>query len=1327
MRRAGPSSVSRLYWLAALAFASCLGAPCVGAPTSLDLMAWRRCESLGAEDFRAKRITAIRLHERHLWIGTEKGVAWTRDEGETWNWVDLTGVGLAPAPKGKAGLSAKRVAKAGLALRRNTVTAIDFDGEDVWVGTLNGLCVGRDLGKSWCAYGRPHGLGEAIVTAVAARGGTVWVATSEGLFVSRDRGGAWGEAKTALPLAPGGTPGFPRGLRGIEFGEGASGPALWLSGFDSVGPWDLVHSEDGGTTWKAVSTGMTETKTGRVRNYVHAARILGRQVWACARLGLGVSSDFGRRWRTLTTQDGLPSNNVHAITRRGRSCWVGTADGLCHQAQDAGAWRAVEGFHAPVLGVAATRSGVWMRTRGGLVKRSYAGAWSALGRRSEVLAVAVADDRYQSRWAVGAPGGLCVSRDRGRTWRVFTVADGLPGNVVSALSVDGRGDLWAATDGGVALLKRGASRVRGFTLRDGLHSNRIHDIAADDKVVWAATSRGLARYELSRPGWRCFQTELAWLRVALADPYVYGATADWAGKRPDQVKPPSRLGKSRRGETFLVRGWLRPIMGEQWDHLRITNHDGGPINQLAARGELVWAATGDGLFRSRDRGRTWARYADESLWGGVVAQVFPVGHDGWGAFSTPRGFASRFGTVTVTRDLGRRWDSLTDRPMGDATTVRADRGDLLCGARNGLWVREGFLEALRPGRPGRLGWLRLAYMAQADARPDHLGYVSSVDRYGIHGASVWLGSLGAGVIERGFVVHDEGVRVPGIRVRYASWQPYRTNRAVRRGPVDLAGNSIYAIRGGPRYVWFGAGAGLSAFDRLSRWRSWYPKSGQPLTAPVTSVAVHKGQAWAGGPKGLAALDLKTGEWRRPKLPEDWPSQRIPVILSAGGSLWVCTDKGGMRLTAEGRWRPFLPGVRIYDAQAGRSRVYFGSDTGIYGVDMGGQVREHRTQANSPLTSDHVFRVLPIGRDLWALTASGMHLILRDRGEAQPSPEARSSSRRADGVVVVVNDNSKGSLEVGAHYVRRRGIPAGNVCHVRCPTAEEVSRKSFENTIRVPLWRFLMEKGLSRKTSFIVTTYGIPLKITAETRARDRLETDRACVDSELCVLGRKHVLQGPLVNPYLYRGEPFNSGRFGMYLVTRLDGPTPAVAKGLVDMAIQAERARSFSGRGFAYLDLDPDENLRGAFIDEAIRPNYDLMRREQRLRRRLRLNEEAREFDRPNECPAAFFYMGWYSNVYWKRTFTWLPGAVGVHIHSLSARSLRRPKTCWLGGAVADGLTAGMGAVYEPSVLAVNTVENLYRYLHSGYTWAETAYMSTRFVSWQNVVVGDPLYQPLR
>ena len=87
--------------------------------------------------------------------------------------------------------------------------------------------------------------------------------------------------------------------------------------------------------------------------------------------------------------------------------------------------------------------------------------------------------------------------------------------------------------------------------------------------------------------------------------------------------------------------------------------------------------------------------------------------------------------------------------------------------------------------------------------------------------------------------------------------------------------------------------------------------------------------------------------------------------------------------------------------------------------------------------------------------------------------------------------------------------------------------------------------------------------------RPEMRRDEAAVDSELALLPlieEKLPLAGPLRNPvYTTTNAAMLHPTNGVLLVTRLDGPTPAIARGLVDKALQAE-ADGLWGR--AYFDL---------------------------------------------------------------------------------------------------------------------------------------------------------------
>ena len=92
---------------------------------------------------------------------------------------------------------------------------------------------------------------------------------------------------------------------------------------------------------------------------------------------------------------------------------------------------------------------------------------------------------------------LCISGSAYSTgaWKSYTVADGLAGGNIRAITEDKRGDLWIATDG------NGVSRFDGedfhnFSTADGLPSNYVWAILEDSKGdLWFATGVGVCKYD----------------------------------------------------------------------------------------------------------------------------------------------------------------------------------------------------------------------------------------------------------------------------------------------------------------------------------------------------------------------------------------------------------------------------------------------------------------------------------------------------------------------------------------------------------------------------------------------------------------------------------------------------------------------------------------------------------------------------------------------------------------------------------------------------------------------------------------------------------------
>jgi len=111
--------------------------------------------------------------------------------------------------------------------------------------------------------------------------------------------------------------------------------------------------------------------------------------------------------------------------------------------------------------------------------------------------------------------------------------------------------------------------------------------------------------------------------------------------------------------------------------------------------------------------------------------------------------------------------------------------------------------------------------------------------------------------------------------------------------------------------------------------------------------------------------------------------------------------------------------------------------------------------------------------------------------------------------------------------------------------------------------------------------------------------------------------------------------------------------------------------------------------------------------------------------------YFGWYTgNVngpFRNPNFKFKKGAVAVHLHSFSAGDLRNPRSKWVGPLLERGAAATVGNVYEPYLTGSHYFDVLHDRLIQGYTLVESAYMGIPQLSWQNVVIGDPLYRPYK
>jgi len=320
----------------------------------------------------------------------------------------------------------------------------------------------------------------------------------------------------------------------------------------------------------------------------------------------------------------------------------------------------------------------------------------------------------------------------------------------------------------------------------------------------------------------------------------------------------------------------------------------------------------------------------------------------------------------------------------------------------------------------------------------------------------------------------------------------------------------------------------------------------------------------------------------------------------------------------------------------------------------------------------------------------------------------------ENILVIINDNSPISREVGLYYAKKRGVPSKNVLHIKCPTEERMHDKQYPTLVEQPVKRYLAKTGLKDKVDYLVLTKGVPIAL------RGGLSVDGLLMCMDLGLDFEK--MKRPLPNPYYDKKEHFSHKKYGFYLAARLDGYTTKDAKALVDRALAAKPKREVF-----LFDLTPARNTGGyrTFNDSMKRAHSDLIKRGF-----LSILENTYEFvGRRNNLMG---YCSWGSNDarFDKEKYrgnVFLPGSIAETAVSNSARTFQSTEEgqSLIADLIKSGVTGVKGYVSEPTLSAIANPAILFDRYVSGYNLAESFYMASRLIFWKDLVIGDPLTAP--
>lgn len=357
--------------------------------------------------------------------------------------------------------------------------------------------------------------------------------------------------------------------------------------------------------------------------------------------------------------------------------------------------------------------------------------------------------------------------------------------------------------------------------------------------------------------------------------------------------------------------------------------------------------------------------------------------------------------------------------------------------------------------------------------------------------------------------------------------------------------------------------------------------------------------------------------------------------------------------------------------------------------------------------------------------------------------ASAAAQSGANVLLVVNEASADSERIGDHYARARTVPRDQVLKIKVDVADEIERTVYDSQIQGPITTWLRQHAAHDRILYIVLTKGIPLRVKGSIGRKGTV----ASVDSELALLYRRLTgvtppVAGLVDNPYFLGRAPVAQARAfthevaDIYLVTRLDGFTVADVLGLIDRAAAPSR----EGR----ILLDQRAGLDDPVGNQWLKAAADTLTT---LGFGGRVVNETTEQVLSGEKNVLGYY-SWGSNdraiTNRRLGFGFAPGAIAGMFVSSDGRTFNEPPESWkigtwsdktthfagspqslAGDLIREGVTGVAGHVEEPYLDGTIRPDILFPAYVTGFNLAESYYLAMRYVSWQTVVVGDPLCAP--